>query len=228
MAALQNMKSVKEDFDKISRFAKQEHEWDHNNHYHDYLLQFVPKKCEMAIDIGCGTGEFSRELAMQSKEVYGFDLSPISIEKAKDFSKSLPNVSYRAQDIMEYPFNDESVDCFSSLAVLHHINLHEILPKLKRALKPGGVLIFLDLYNQNKRLDYLPDLLAIPLNKYYLKTKPQRIKNEEEIIAMQEHMKTDRYLSKKELKEIYDTYLPGNHFKIHLFWRYSLVWKKPE
>lgn len=53
MTALQNMKSVKEDFDKMGRFAKQEHEWDHNNHYHDYLLQFVPKKCEMAIDIGC-------------------------------------------------------------------------------------------------------------------------------------------------------------------------------
>ncbi|WNB91000.1 class I SAM-dependent methyltransferase [Bacillus sp. NEB1478] len=224
---MQNMKKVKEDFDTIGKFAVQELEWDHNNHYHDYLLRFIPDDCKVAVDIGCGTGEFARKLADKSEQVYGFDVSPITIKKAIEFSKSYRNIKYKAEDIVEYSFEDESLDCFSSFAVLHHINLHELLPKLKKALKPGGVLIFLDLYNQITRWDYLPDLLAIPLNRYYLKTKPQRLKTEKELIAMQEHMKHDRYLSKKELISIFDTYLPANQFKIHLFWRYSLVWRKP-
>lgn len=224
---LQDMKKGKEDFNSNGKFSVQEFEWDHNNHYHDYLLRFMPNNCKVAIDIGCGTGEFARKLATKSDQVYGFDLSPITIKKAIEFSKSYRNIHYLTEDILDYTFKDDSVDCFSSLAVLHHIDLHNILPKLKKALKPGGVLIFLDLYNQIILWDYLPDLLAVPLNKYYLKRKPQRKKTEEEILAKQEHMKHDRYLSKYELINIYDPYLPDNQFKIHLFWRYSLVWQKP-
>jgi 2-polyprenyl-3-methyl-5-hydroxy-6-metoxy-1,4-benzoquinol methylase len=224
---MQDMKRVKEDFDLIGKYEVQEYVWDHNNHYHNFLLRFVPKDYKVAVDTGCGNGEFARKLANKSNQVYGFDLSPITINKAIEFSKSYSNINYHVKDILDYTFKDNSVDCFSSLAVLHHIDLNDILPKLKKALKPGGSLIFIDLYNQTKLWDYLPDFMAIPLSKFYLKTKPQRKKTEEELLAMQEHMKYDRYLSKKELIEIYDTYLPGNQFKIHLFWRYSLVWKKP-
>ncbi|MFC5453209.1 class I SAM-dependent methyltransferase [Paenibacillus aestuarii] len=223
---MQDIKRIKRDFDLINKNMIQEDDWNHNIHYHDYLLRFVPTNCQFAVDIGCGTGEFARKLAIKSSEVYGFDVSTITINKAIEFSQSYPNITYFAQDVLTYPFQDESIDCFSSLAVLHHIDLHNLLPKLKKALKPGGTIIFLDLYHQSSFRDFLPDFLAIPLNKYYLKTKPQRKQTQEEILAMQEHMKHDKYLSKKELKDIYGTYLPNYQFKIHLFWRYSLIWKK--
>jgi 2-polyprenyl-3-methyl-5-hydroxy-6-metoxy-1,4-benzoquinol methylase len=67
--------------------VKQDYKWDHNNNYHDYLLRFVLNDCKVTVDIGCGTGEFARKSAFKSNQVYGFDLSHISINKAIDFSE---------------------------------------------------------------------------------------------------------------------------------------------
>lgn len=92
---MQNMKKVKEDFDTIGKFAVQELEWDHNNHYHDYLLRFIPDDCKVAVDIGCGTGEFARKLADKSEQVYGFDVSPITIKKAIEFLSHIEILSIR-------------------------------------------------------------------------------------------------------------------------------------
>jgi hypothetical protein len=64
---MQDMKRVKEDFDLIGKYEVQEYVWDHNNHYHNFLLRFVPKDCKVAVDIGCGNGEFEKKISQQIK-----------------------------------------------------------------------------------------------------------------------------------------------------------------
>ncbi|MBP3039729.1 methyltransferase domain-containing protein [Bacillaceae bacterium Marseille-Q3522] len=49
--------------------------WNHNRHYHKYLLSKIPYPCEMALDIGCGNGELCRLMAGRSKNIFGVDLS---------------------------------------------------------------------------------------------------------------------------------------------------------
>jgi SAM-dependent methyltransferase len=65
---------IRNDFDRLAQFD--EDGWTHNNHYHSFLLKHVPASCENALEIGCGTGAFSRLLAERSQHVLGLDLAP--------------------------------------------------------------------------------------------------------------------------------------------------------
>ena len=47
--------------------------WNHNIHYHDFILQLVPFGCRRALDVGCGHGQLVRKLALRCKEVVALD-----------------------------------------------------------------------------------------------------------------------------------------------------------
>jgi SAM-dependent methyltransferase len=65
---------VRADFDRLAGLS--EDGWDHNAHYHAFLLGQLPTRCGQALDVGCGTGSFARLLAGRCDQVLGIDLSP--------------------------------------------------------------------------------------------------------------------------------------------------------
>ncbi len=145
---------VRADFDRIALVSGEG--WNHNDHYHPYLLKHVPHDCQTALDVGCGTGTFARLLAARSQQVVAIDLSPEMIRIAREHSGEWPQIDYRVTDLMEWDIPNESFDCIASIATLHHLSLESVLPKLRDALKPGGVLIVLDLYRAETVGDVLP------------------------------------------------------------------------
>jgi 2-polyprenyl-3-methyl-5-hydroxy-6-metoxy-1,4-benzoquinol methylase len=48
--------------------------WNHNNHFHNYLLRQLPTKVNRSLDIGCGLGFFARKLAERSEFVDALDV----------------------------------------------------------------------------------------------------------------------------------------------------------
>jgi hypothetical protein len=58
---------IQADFDRIALLSTDA--WDHNSHYHSFLLKHVPSPRAEALDIGCGTGSFARLLAQRCKRV---------------------------------------------------------------------------------------------------------------------------------------------------------------
>ena len=91
---------IRQDFDRIALHDREK--WNHNNHYHRFLLKQLPAQCKTALDIGCGTGEFSRLLAQQIEKVIAIDLSPNMIEVAKQRSRQLPNIDFQVADVMRW------------------------------------------------------------------------------------------------------------------------------
>ena len=212
---------IRHDFDRL---AEQDVEqWNHNNHYHSFLLNQLPIDCSTVLDIGCGVGEFSRLLAQRADKVIAIDLSPKSIEIAKQRSQQFNNIDYQVADIREWEFPSEQFKAIASIATVHHLSLKNLLPKLKAALKPGGVLVILDLL-ENK--DLLRDFIAVPLN-WYLTCKNRVEISPEAREAMLKHLRTDRYLNLSQVKSIYSRFLTTPKIRKHLFWRYSVVWHKP-
>ncbi len=216
---------IRSDFDQIALYEQDG--WNHNSHYHNFLLKQLPSHCENVLDIGCGIGTFSRLLAKRAVRVVAIDLSPNMIKVAKQRSTQYPNIDFQVADILKWEFPTEQFDAIVSIATVHHLPLPLLLPNLKTALKPGGQLVILDLVEHENIFERLSDFIAVPLNWIFKTFKNRQIKpSPEAAAAMREHLRTDKYLTQRQARRIYTNSLPGTLVRKHLFWRYSASWNK--
>lgn len=217
---------IRRDFDRIAALTADG--WDHNSHYHSWLVSHLPERCDTALDIGCGSGAFSRLLAERCGKVISLDLSPKMLEAARKLSRDHSNIEYHCADIMTWDFPSRHFDCIVSIATLHHLPLREIMPVIKDALKPGGVLIVLDLRRDVSLPDSLWSIAAVPVNILLRLLKYRRLSEPAELRrAWEEHGKNETYLSMGEAREICSDLLAGAKLRKHLLWRYSIIWRKP-
>ena len=220
------MDTVRADFDRLAEFDSKG--WNHNTHYHDFLLRQMPAHVESALDIGCGTGCFARLLASRADHVVGIDLSPNMIRLAQERSTQFPNIRYDVADVLATDLPPEAFDCIASIATLHHVPLETALLKAKDALKPGGVLLVLDLFQDEGIGDLMNSVLAVPVNCLLTRIKCGRQKTSPQAqAAWDQHGEHDTYLTLREVRRIARPLLPGAIVRRHLLWRYSLVWQKP-
>jgi len=71
------------------------------------------------------------------------------------------------------------------------------------------------------------DGVAYPASLFLTLIKTGRPRPSSEVReAYDEHGKTDAYLTLPQIKLICADILPGSQVARHLFWRYSIVWKK--
>ncbi len=220
------MSTLQNDFDRIALVSPDGAA--HNDHYHNFLLRHLPSNCHHVLEIGCGTGAFARCLAERSQHVLAFDLSPEMIRIAREHSTLFPNIEFQLADVRDVPFPSASFDCIASIATLHHLPFPEMLMKMKTALKPGGVLLILDLFEPAGLTDSLLNLLALPLSAtlrliHYGRLLPPR----EARSAWAAHEHHDFYPTMSDVRAVCERLLPGARIKQHLLWRYSIVWQKP-
>lgn len=240
------MSTIQKDFDRIALVSPDGSL--QNSHYHNFLLRQLNSSYQAALEIGCGKGEFSRRLAERSERVLALDLSPEMIRIARAQSAHLSNIDFQIADVMSFVLPPESFDCIASIATLHHLSLREIFLKIKAALKPGGVLLVLDLFepvkwpghrardshtphNQSIReglFDTFFNLVAIPVSvSLRLIHHGGLLPRPEARAAWAAHEKHDIYPTMNEVHTLCSEILPGAKIKKHLLWRYSVVWQKP-
>ena len=99
------------------------------------------------LDMGCGEGELSTQLAKLGARVVGIDISPELIEVARRRAVA-DSVQERTEflvwDILEKPLPEERFDLVTCSAVLHHVNIESFLPVLWASLKPGGIAVMIE------------------------------------------------------------------------------------
>ncbi|HXM54638.1 MAG TPA: class I SAM-dependent methyltransferase [Candidatus Dormibacteraeota bacterium] len=219
----QTPETIRADFDRIALLP--DGGWDHNRHYQRRLLRAVPHGCGRALDVGCGTGLLTRTLAARCEHVTGIDLSPNMVEEARRRSADVANVEYVLGDVMAAPLDAGGFECVASSAVLHHLPLAPVLERLRDLLRPGGVLLVLDLRESGPLVADLAALaVSIPLTAWHNHRLRQPAVERE---AWDAHGRTDRYPAMAEVREAAARVLPGALVRRHLLWRYSLAWRKP-
>jgi trans-aconitate methyltransferase len=102
--------------------------------------------CESVLDIGCGDGKISAQLAQAAKDgkVLGIDLSEDMIRLASEQfpSTQFPNLSFLRMDAAGMRL-DEKFDVAFSNAALHWVRDHvAVLAGVHTCLKPGGKILF--------------------------------------------------------------------------------------
>ena len=110
------------------------HVTDHGQKLVELLSEY---HCKRVLDIGCGTGVLTKEIAKFANEVIGIDLSKNMIEKAK--------AAYPELLLVMDACSLEWESCFSaafSNAVFHFIKDHDsLLDSINRVLLPNGMLV---------------------------------------------------------------------------------------
>lgn len=103
-----------------------------------------------------------------------------------------------------------------------------MLLKMKAALRSGGRLLILDLFQGEGPGDWLRSGIAFPVNGFLRLAHGQRPREPKAVReAWAVHARHDIYLPVSQVRRICADVLPGAVVRKHLLWRYSLIWEKP-
>lgn len=103
---------------------------------------------DVILDVGCGTGNFTRALARtvgrSSGLVVGVDLSAPMLARAEALRRDehLPHVRFVRGDATALPFVDDAFDALHTAGALHLMpDVDGVLAEFARVVRPGGRLV---------------------------------------------------------------------------------------
>lgn len=210
-------------FDRLSELPDA---WDHNRQYQKDILALVGRR-RAALDLGCGTGELSRALALRCGKVVGVDASGGMLREARRRNWGL-NIEYVEADAEAYLRGRSSeFDFIASVAAFHHMDEEAMLGLCEKALSPGGVLAVLDLYEESSIGDRVVGAAATALDPIYYFANTGKVgTSREERDAWAEHRPNDHYKSLGAIRSIARKTLGDFTLERKFFWRYLLIYKK--
>lgn len=202
--------------------------FNHNDHYHPLLLDQLPPGPGVALDVGCGGGRFARRLAATGMHVEAIDRSGPMIDLARAAGSPGPGtISYRQADVVAEKLPDEAYDFISCLAMLHHVPF-DTVAKLRDALVPGGVLAVLGLGRPSTFADYARALVASPVNAVarLVVYAGDRLNGGADPLPTAPIVETFPPMNR--VRRDSARLLPGSKVRNLLFFRYLLVYRRPE
>jgi 2-polyprenyl-3-methyl-5-hydroxy-6-metoxy-1,4-benzoquinol methylase len=105
-------------------------------------------KAAKILDIGCGTGRHSIELARRGYSIVGIDLSESQLKRAREkAAEQKLKIDFQQHDARKLPFSHKFdlaiMLCEGSFPLMETDEMnYQILENAAKALKPGGKLIF--------------------------------------------------------------------------------------
>jgi SAM-dependent methyltransferase len=198
--------------------------WDHNAHYHSYLLRQLPPRFARALDVGCGAGAFARLLARRAAAVDAVDLSPVMIAQANAASPQPPNIRWVEGDALALALDPERYEVITAIASVHHMPLDDALRRFRHLLCPGGVVAILGHYRPVTASDYALSAFATianPIVGVWQAATGRRLPPPVDMPVR------DPATTLAEINAAAERHLPGSIVRRHLFYRYSLVWRGP-
>lgn len=114
------------------------------------LEQAAPRPGDVAVDLGCGTGELALPLGRAGATVKGVDVSPVMIDRmaARAAAEGVDGITGVVASIEQVAFDPASVDLVVSNYALHHIadsDKEAVVGRAAGWLRPGGRIVIGDM-----------------------------------------------------------------------------------
>jgi len=118
--------------------------------YRDYLntpafLSMMPVVQGLSgLDIGCGEGYNTRQVAKLGARMIGIDIAEIFIRHAQEMEEQEPlGIQYRTASALELPFPDNSFDfAMATMSLMDIPETDKVLSEALRVLRPNGFFQF--------------------------------------------------------------------------------------
>lgn len=207
------------------------HPWNHNDHFHGWILRNLPARRRTAIDIGCGKGVLTGKLATRFAQVTGIDRNEGMTAAASARLRDVPQVSIERCDFADFSpaADDGGADLITMVAVLHHLDLDDTLARIPRLVAPGGRLLVVGLARADSVADLAFDVVsgaANPVMGMIKHPRPVRLPpptvDQQPVVPMM-----DPATTLVEIAKAARTHLRGSTVRRRLFFRYTLRWEKP-
>lgn len=167
----ETVESFGEEWTKFSHFSKEEIEAVGDEYFDIIPDNLFDGKCSV-LDVGCGSGRWTKYLANRVGQVEAIDPSK-AVFVASQLLSEHKNVRISQASVDNIPFENESFDFVFSLGVLHHIpDTADALKKCVEKVKINGYfLVYLyyktdDLPKHLKFLFRLSDFFRNYINKF--------------------------------------------------------------
>lgn len=122
------------------------------------------------VDIGCGAGFLTNDLAKYYDKVIGVDLSQTSLEIAKRYDTT-QKVQYMQANAYKLPLESESVDVVCLMDFLEHVDHPEnVIKEASRILKTNGQMFF-HTFNRN----FISWLVVIKFMEWFVPNTPSNM-----------------------------------------------------
>lgn len=203
------------------------HPWSHNDIYRGWIASQAralrTPRPRTALDVGCGTGNLVARLTSAVDQVTGLEpdseVGRIAGERFAD--------DHRVR-ILQRSFDERpegSWDLVTMVAVLHHLPLAETLAALRSMIKPGGRLVIVGLARETGRdLPWsIASTLLNPLMGLILHPRADGSVPTGMTAPVRDPTQT-----LDEIRQVADRLLPGVRIRRGLFFRYTLVWTRPQ
>jgi SAM-dependent methyltransferase len=139
--------------------------------YFDIVDEQMVNSDTVALDVGCGTGRWSKYLAPRVKFIEAIDPSD-SVLAAAAFLHDNENIRVTKASVDGIPFADQTFDFVFSLGVLHHIpDTARAIGSIAKKMKSKGTLLLYLYYKFDNRnltfrmLFYASHLLRLVISK---------------------------------------------------------------
>ena len=113
----------------------------YTTHYHlPELFQSMDGRGQKLLEVGCGIGVDSIQLAKRGYEVTAVDLTDSALAVARKFADHRGvSIDFRLGNAEGLEFDDASFDAVYSFGVLHHTpDINRSVSEVHRVLRPGG------------------------------------------------------------------------------------------
>jgi SAM-dependent methyltransferase len=156
------------------------------------------------LEIGCGSGAFTRELASRrGARITAIDLAARMIDIARVRTRESLGVDYRVADFMA--LSPRGFDVAVAIDAMHDMPLALAASRMAAAVVPGGLVLIADRFAPGGTLQLPYDAVSSLLGR----TRP------------------DVTRSLREIRASLRAALPGVAIRRHLGWRFTAVWQRP-
>lgn len=220
--------------------ANDRHPWNHNDHFHPWILRSLPEAPARVLDVGCGRGELVAAVASRAGMVEGIDPDAAMAYATATRFRSEPRIRIARRTLTEQagdPGLAGRYDAVTMVASLHHMDTATALAEARALLRPGGRLLIVTLTRPRTPADHAWDVLSALMNpligliKHPRPVRPRdrstRPTGREAGPAAAAPPLREPQLTIDELREVAAELLPGARIRRRQGFRVTLSWRRP-